>query len=272
MIDFKGIVGTTDCYNFHSHTQFCDGRAPMAEFVEAAVKAGFRHYGFSPHSPVDIESPCNMSREAVGEYLTEFNRLKEQYSGRINLYAAMEIDYIDNGWGPSNPYFDAIPLDYRIGSVHFIPAQDGEPVDIDGSFDGFRRKMASRFRDDIRYVVNKFYDQSLDMVAEGGFDIIGHFDKIGHNASLYSPGIEDETWYQIRVNELIDAILQSGAAVEINTKARKDFGRFFPHERYWKRLVDGGATILVNSDAHYPDRINASRTEALEALERVCRQ
>ncbi len=266
MIDFKEIIKATDSYNFHSHTQFCDGRASMAEFAKAAVEAGFRHYGFSPHSPISVESPCNMSRDSVSEYMSEFHRLKEEYSGRINFYAAMEIDYIDGNWGPSNPYFDTVPLDYRIGSVHFVPTQDGEPVDVDGSVDGFKRKMASKFNDDIRYVVNKFYDQSMDMLAAGGFDIIGHFDKIGHNASHYCPGIEDEPWYQARVNELIDAILQSGVAVEINTKAREKFGRFFPNERYWKRLKEGGATILVNSDAHYTERINASRAEALKAL------
>ena len=38
MIDFKKIIKNSRLYNFHSHTQFCDGHAPMEEFVEEAVK------------------------------------------------------------------------------------------------------------------------------------------------------------------------------------------------------------------------------------------
>lgn len=269
MIDFKTISATTDRYNFHSHTQFCDGRAPMADFAKAAADNGFAHYGFSPHSPIPIESPCNMNKTDVGLYLDEFARLKSLYAGRINLYLAMEIDYLGEDWGPANPYFKALPLDYSIGSVHFIPSQRGVYVDVDGHFDNFKGKMERFFDNDIRYVVNTFYDQSLAMVAEGGFDIIGHLDKIGHNASHFQPGIEDEEWYKSRVNELIDAVIASGAAVEINTKALADHHRFFPAPRYWKRLMDAGVTILINSDAHYPHLIDASRREALDLLQKI---
>ncbi len=265
-MDFNKIIESTDRYNFHSHTQFCDGRAPMEEFVAAAVDNGFLHYGFSPHSPVPIASPCNMDRDKVKEYLDEINRLREIYAGRINLYAAMEVDYLGKEWGPANSYFRSLPLDYTIGSVHFIPTQDGAMIDIDGHADRFIRYMKEYFHDDIRYVVNTFYDQSLKMVEEGGFDIIGHYDKIGHNASHYCPGIESETWYRKKIDELTDAVIESGIAVEINTKARAEHNRFFPATDHWATLKKAGVTIIVNSDAHYPDLIDASRSEALRLL------
>ena len=106
MIDFSAIISTTDRYNFHSHTQYCDGRASMEEMVKAAIDDGFEHWGFSPHSPVPIESPCNMSHDSVKSYFDEVTRLKEVYGDRISLYASMEIDYLGAEWGPSNPYFD----------------------------------------------------------------------------------------------------------------------------------------------------------------------
>lgn len=264
MIDFASIEN--DSYNFHSHTQFCDGKAPMEQFAAEAAARGFSHYGFSPHSPVPIESPCNMSESQVELYLDEVARLKCKYSGRTKFYASMEIDYLGKQWGPAHPYFHRLPLDYRIGSVHFIPSQDGTLIDIDGRFDSFRRKMSEHFHNDIRYVVNKFYDQSISMVAEGGFDIIGHFDKIGHNAAHYCQGIEDEPWYQLRVDDLIDAIIDAGLTVEINTKAWTDHHRMFPAIRHWKRLKDAGTTLIVNSDAHVPALIDASRREALDIL------
>jgi histidinol-phosphatase (PHP family) len=240
----------------------------MEEMVKAAIDDGFEHWGFSPHSPVPIESPCNMSHDSVKSYFDEVTRLKEVYGDRISLYASMEIDYLGAEWGPSNPYFDTLPLDYRIGSVHFVPSADGL-VDVDGSEATFIKKMDRYFNNDIHYVVNSFYDESIKMVEAGGFDIIGHFDKIGRNAAAFKPGIESESWYIKRVNDLIDAIVEHGPAVEINTKAWNDVRRLFPRVEYLPRLFDAGITVLVNSDAHYPDKVDAGRATGLEVLNKL---
>lgn len=267
MIDLLAAAADSPLYNFHSHTQFCDGHATMAEFAQAAVEAGFRHYGFSPHSPIPIESPCNMAWTDVPAYLAEVERLKTLYqSSSTRFYASMEIDYLGHEWGPHVDEFQRLPLDYRIGSVHFIPGQEGMLIDIDGRFESFRRKMADHFHGDIRYVVDTFFAHSLDMLEHGGFDIIGHFDKIGHNASHYQPGIEQEPWYKRHMERIIEAIAASGVIVEINTKARADHGRFFPDPAYWSTLKRAGIPMIINSDAHRPTLINASRPEALSLL------
>ena len=270
MIDFKRITSESDLYNFHSHTQYCDGRANIADFARAAVDAGFAHYGFSPHSPIHIDSPCNMSADDVATYLDEVNRIKALYADTpTRFYAAMEIDFLDNDHGPSSSYYHSIPLDYRIGSVHFIPSQDGRMIDVDGRFESFRKKMEQYFRNNIRYVVNTFIDQSISMIRLGGFDIIGHYDKIYHNAAHFLPGIEEQKWFIDRIDQLTDEVIASGLTVEINTKARTDHHRFFPHQRHWKRLKDAGVTLIVNSDAHDPEKINASRSEALSLLRSI---
>ena len=187
------IISTTRDYNFHSHTQFCDGRESMARMAGQALACGMKHYGFTPHSPIPLPSSCNMSALVVPDYVAEFQRLKELYAGRINLYLSMEIDYLGDRWGATNPYFDTIPLDYRLSSVHFVSTPDGErEVDVDGRPQNFRAKMAEHFDNDIHYVVDSFYARTLAMIEKGGFDILGHFDKIGFNASSFSPGIENE--------------------------------------------------------------------------------
>ena len=140
MFDTNRITQETDLYNLHTHTQFCDGHAPMEEFVTEAIALGFTHLGFTPHSPISVESPVNMTREQVQEYFDEMERLRRIYGDRINLYTSMEVDYVGAGDGPVSDYFQQLPLDYRIGSVHFIPAINDPNlmVDIDGKFPGFR--------------------------------------------------------------------------------------------------------------------------------------
>jgi len=263
MLDITPIVQTSR-YNLHGHTQYCDGHAEMEAFVRQAIDEHFTHYGFTPHGPTSVPSTCNMSRDDVPDFLAEVRRLREVYGDRIHIMSGMEIDYID-GFGPSDAYFQSLPLDYRIGSVHFIPsiADATVMVDIDGRFARFREKMATYFDDDIEWVVRTYFRQMTRMVEQGGFDIVGHFDKIGHNASQYRPGIDSEPWYDALVRDLFEAIMAHHYIIEINTKAWAEHGRFFPNQRYWGMLRAAQAPVVFNSDAHYPQLINAGRDEAM---------
>lgn len=267
MLDFKNIVKNSSLYTFHSHTQYCDGHATMRVMAQAAVAEHFTHYGFTPHSPIPFESPCNMSFEAVDQYLAEYRAIADDPTlSCCRFYAGMEVDYLGSTWGPAHSYFHELPLDYIIGSVHFIPSPEGEMVDIDGHFDSFSRRMDKYFRNDIEYVVDTFYRHSLDMIEAGGFDILGHFDKIGQNASYYSPGIEESGFYKSYIDRMLSAIIEHRTVVELNTKARREHGRFFPGEAILPALTEAGITIVVNSDAHRPECINASRAEALTLI------
>ena len=274
------IISTTRDYNFHSHTQFCDGRESMARMAGQALACGMKHYGFTPHSPIPLPSSCNMSALAVPDYVAEFQRLKELYAGRLNLYLSMEIDYLGDRWGATNPYFDTIPLDYRLSSVHFVSTPDGErEVDVDGRPQNFRAKMVEHFDNDIRYVVDSFYARTLAMIEKGGFDILGHFDKIGFNASSFSPGIENEPWYRRHIDNVIDAVRATDIIVEINTKAYPaPVGatpdqesvyepRLFPSPDVIRRLVSAGLPLVVNRDAHYSSRITAGRAAAFVIID-----
>lgn len=267
MINIINIANSTTRYNFHTHTQFCDGHATMEEFVVEAIAEGITDLGFTPHSPIPIESPCNMSVESVETYLNEINRLRQVYADKINIYAAMEMDYLNKAQFTDKMTAD-IPLDYRIGSVHFIPSFDNpdEYVDIDGRFEKFKVKMRTYFHDDIEAVVKSFYKQSLEMIETGGFEIVGHFDKIGYNASQFCESIDEQPWYDHLAINLFEAIMDYGYIVEINTKAWLQHNRFYPNLKYFAMLNKYNAPIIVNSDAHYPTLIDSGRAEALKLI------
>lgn len=246
----------------HSHTQFCDGRAPMETMARAAFEAGFPVWGFSPHSPICIPSPCNMKQEDVAAFLEEVDRLKTLYKGKMEILAGMEIDYLGEHWGPHIPYFQSLPLDYRIGSVHFVPTQRGEYIDCDGSTERFIRNLAEKFEGDLEYVARKFFSQVREMISLGGFDILGHLDKIATNAVAVDPSIEETEWWTEAVETIIKEAVAAGLKIEINTKAFPDKGRFFPAERWWPLLKHYGAEVLFHSDAHYPEKVSAGLEEA----------
>lgn len=252
--------------NYHSHCDFCDGHAPMEAFVQEAINKGFRAYGISSHAPFPIPNSCNMHRERMACYLGEFNRLKQIYSSQIELYIGLEIDFLDDTFNPSIDYFRELPLDYRIGSVHYIVTPDGTPIDTDGSPDRFRGYVDTFFDGDVDEAVRRFYRSSFRMIELGGFDFLGHLDKIGLNASLYRPGLDGEPWYKKLVSGYLEEIAARDLLVEVNTKAWEPRGRFFPHRDYFEQMKALGIRVVVNSDTHYPEKINSGREAALRAL------
>ena len=60
---------------------------------------------------------------------------------------------------------------------------------------------------------------------------------------------------------------RKGYIVEINTKSYLELGTFYPNERYFPVLLEKGIRVQVNSDSHYPERINNGRLQALMALQ-----
>lgn len=264
--ELSGIIRNTDRYNFHSHTEFCDGRAPMAVMAEAAAEKGFEVWGISPHSPICFDSPCNMSKEDMAAYLGKASRLKEEYEGEMKILTSLEIDYISRDFGPHIDYFQKLPLDYRLASVHFVPNQDGVWLDCDGRFERFARYLKEGYAGDLRYVVEKYFEQVIRMLELGGFEILGHFDKIAGNAAIADPQIEDNSWYEALVDNVISQAQSNGVIVEINTKSYPDKNRFFPAVRWWEKLLEAGVPLAVNSDAHYPEKTDTGRAEAFAAL------
>ena len=262
--DLKEIVAKTDAYNLHSHTQFCDGRDSMEAIADAARDAGMVYLGFTPHSPVPIKSPCNMLMKQLDEYYAETDRLREKHVGVMEVGRSLEIDYLGPDYGPHVDIMQRQPLDYRLGSVHFVPNQSGVLLDCDGRFERFAGYLKDGYGDDLRYVVEKYFEQVLMMIERGGFELLGHFDKIAGNASQAWPGLEDERWYEALIDDVVSGAASNGLVVEINTKAYAEKGRFYPAERWWNKLIEAGVAVAIDSDVHSASKIMSGRAEALE--------
>lgn len=71
------------------------------------------------------------------------------------------------------------------------------------------------------------------------------------------------------VRDYFAVIATRGYMVETNTKSYHELGTFYPEERYFPFLKELGIRVQVNSDAHYPERINNARFEGLAALKKA---
>ena len=259
--------------NYHSHCNFCDGRSYPEDFVRFAVARGFRAYGFSSHSPLPFETFWNMSRDDMDEYLAEIARLKAKYEGQIELYVGLEVDFLDRTYNASIPYFKNLPLDYRIGSIHFLPLspvlEERNMACIDGAYSEFARTVDAFFEGDIRRMVRRYFEAEMEMVEAGGIDIVGHIDKIYMNGQRY-PGFSlDAEWYRRPLLDLLDFVRERGLMIEVNTKNLVKKGETYPHRQVLGELRSRRIPVMVNSDCHYPDLVNDGRAEGFQLLEQV---
>lgn len=259
--------------NYHSHCTFCDGRSTPEDFVKFAISHGFRAYGFSSHSPLPFETFWNMSKGDMPEYLAEIDRMKQKYSDRLEIYVGLEIDYLDETYNASIPYFREMPLDYRIGSVHFLPIAypltEENMVCIDGSFNDYKAAVERQYGGAIQKLVAQYFNSTMEMVEAGGIDIVGHIDKIYMNGQKYEGFDFDADWYQTPFNDCLHLIAEKGFMVEINTKNFSKKQETYPRIDYLHRLAKLNIPVMVNSDCHYPDLVNDGRAEVFELLEKA---
>jgi len=253
--------------NYHSHCIFCDGRSSMEEFVHFAIAKGLKKYGFSSHAPLPFNTFWNMKLDDFAEYQSEFKRLKKKYQSEIELYIGLEVDYIHHFIEIHNDLYSSDTMDYLIGSIHYMDRlPSGDFWTIDGNFRDFFAGLKLLFDSEIRPAVERFYEISQCMIEKGGFDIVGHFDKIAMNASKCTDFNSSASWYKNRVGELLQLIKDKELILEVNTKSLVEKGLCFPDLMFFPLINDLQIPIVVNSDCHYPTNILDGFEPAFKAL------
>ena len=253
--------------NYHSHSTFCDGRSPMEDFVRFALAKNVKKYGFSSHAPLPFDTFWNMKLDDFLDYQSEFKRLKEKYSNVIELFLGLEVDYIHNFLEIKNDLYNTADIDYLIGSVHYMDRlSNGDFWCIDGTFDDFHSGLKILFDGDIRSAVERFFEISSMMVQKGGFDIVGHFDKVAMNASNCAGFSISDVWYRNLVGDVLYQIKNKGLILEINTKSLIDKGITYPDSQFFSLINELRIPIVLSSDCHYPTNVIQGFETTFKAL------
>jgi len=250
--------------NYHSHSLFSDGKAAPEEFIKAAIARKFPAYGYSCHSPVPFQSGWNMDADKLQEYLGEIARIRLAYKEEIEVYAGLELDYI-NGI-PHLPVraLKEMGCDYILGSVHYIDRfPDGSHFCFDGKPDAFFKGIEVIYHNDFRKAITTYYEKTRMMIDRDCPDIIGHMDKIKmhHGVSPYLN--EEEEWYMKQVEDTLDLIAEKGCIMEINSRGlyKHNPPLLYPSPWILKQAYIRKIPVMLNSDAHHPDEIDLCFTE-----------
>lgn len=256
-------------HNFHTHTAYCDGTSSPEDYVRAAMQAGLESIGFSGHAPVPFENHFAIPDiNSLQAYTIEIQELKRKYKGKINVFLALETDYIPGITLDNKRFTENFELDYIIGSVHFVKNENGDLWFIDGPDRSvWQYGLTKYFNGNIHEAVSAYYRQINMMVETQRPEVIGHFDKITmHNHGDYFG--EEEPWYSRLVKETLEIVKDNGGIVEVNTRGlyKKRSDSLFPGQKILEEMKTMDIPVTISSDAHKPEEVSLLFDEAAKTL------
>ena len=238
--------------DYHIHTIWSDGRSAPEEYVNYAVNEGLFEIGFSEHLTLfrDPED-WNMKLENIDPYLKSIRELAEA-SPQIIIRTGFEVDFFPGKEKEIREFTDSLPLDYMIGSVHFM----GEKT-VDNGPEFYEGK-------DFDKLFPEYFEIVISAVESEIFDIIGHCDLI--RIFGYKTTFDTEKYYR----KLAKTMKRHNVTFEVNTNGRnRPLADFYPDRKYLHIFREESVPVCVNSDAHMPIRIGQYFEEAYELLRYV---
>ncbi len=241
--------------NYHTHTNFCDGKNTPEDVVKEAIERGFDIIGFSAHAYTPTDSLWCLKKEREEEYAKEIMRLKEAYKDKIKIMAGLELDYyseVDTSW-----------CDFTIGSVHYV-YKNGKYYGIDSSPELFQKIIDEAFGGDVYAFVEEYYRLVGDVYNKTKCDIIGHFDlitKFNENGEFFDT---ENPRYKEAVRSALAKLLPENIPFEVNTGAISRGYRTepYPAKDILELIAKENGSVIINSDSHQKETIDFYFDEA----------
>lgn len=245
--------------DYHTHHYRCGhATGQMDDYVEAAIALGLDEIGLSDHAPIyhfeDDPYPRPQGAMAQSElpaYINDMQRVRERFAGRISIRLGVESDYI-LGWDEHyRRLWQSQPLDYVIGSIHWLD-----------KWSIFERTLPAG--QDAAQVYADYLYTTQAAALSGAFDVIGHLDCLKTAGHIPEPALTP------LFDETARVLAESGVAIELNTSGwRKPFNECFPRAELLARCCYYGVPVTLGSDAHTPGDVAYRFSDAIALLQDV---
>jgi len=255
----------------HNHTIFCDGKDDIETMCRAAFEKKLCALGFSAHAPITkktgIGSDWNLKDDKFEEYVEQVLAAKKRWRGKLEVLLGFEIDYIKGLRSALDSDITEVNPDYLIGSVHYlIPENGAKPFTVDGPQEEFSQGLNEGFGGDAQALMNSYYDAVAEMIALGGFEILGHADLIKKNCfgkNLWPKEVEI-----CRQKEIALAVGKAGIITEANTGGinRKKINEIYPSETFLRFFNENNVPVIITADAHCAPDIKGNYDTAVQTL------
>ncbi len=237
--------------DYHTHTNFSDGISPHYSYLSQAHYSCIDELGFSDHFSI-LDSHWSVRNDEIIEMHERIEAIKHMENLPVQVRFGAEIDYIPGKEKKIRQLIRTLPLDYVIGSIHFLGSWnfDTDPMSFEG-----------RNIDDLYDI---YFTTVRKAILSGLYDIIGHIDlikKFGHY-----PSTDPSHWHK----KIIRSLKQMNSVVEVNTNGlNKPCREMYPEEKFLEACFHANIPVTLGSDAHQANQIGQYFPKAKEILKRI---
>ncbi|WP_234340305.1 histidinol-phosphatase HisJ [Gorillibacterium timonense] len=265
------MMNTELKWNGHTHTDFCrhGSSAPMEDYIETAMKHGFKRYTLSEHPPLPVgwipDEPLMrelaMEEHELPAYLDAATGVKQRFADRLEILVGLELDYLEGRTGYSEGILEQTEgrLEDLLVSVHYLRGRGGMRC-IDFTPADFRENLLSYYGS-IEAVVDAYYDQveqALEWAASlPGQKRLGHINLIRKFQNAL-PEMDNEQVKE-RLSRVVPLLQRTGLGLDINTAGLRvpTCGEVYVPVWLIEKCMASGIPCVFGSDAHKPEDVAA---------------
>ncbi len=237
--------------DYHSHSIYSDGKNTYNETLNQAIKKNLKEFGFSDHLCIYYPDWA-IRKENFPKLISEINEIKNRKNLSLEVKFGLEVDYIEDREEEIQNCLDLFPLDYVIGSVHYVGNWN-----FDTKANGYQSK-------DIDQFYAEYYRLIQKAARSGLFDIMGHIDVA--KKFNYFPGFDLNPIYE----QTAKVFSESDVVIELNTSGKdRPCKEFYPSDRFLQHCYDHNVPVTLGSDAHHVNDVARYFPEVLEKLKLI---
>jgi histidinol-phosphatase (PHP family) len=248
-------------YHVHeSHSRDAPG-ATLSAIIQAAEERGISEIALTSHlivSGPDVYLGVQM--EELDDYFEGIWKAQEDTG--VVLRAGLEIDYFPGEEKRLERIIDEHPLDFSLGSTHYVNGVDvGSRLQAGGFFVGRPLQEAA----------DEYFTVWKKAAESGLFDVLAHPDywRKFLNTARSEPAAFEE--YGSVYLEALRVLADEGVGFEVNTSSTKvGLTDFYPVQGFLRAACKVGVkTVTVGSDSHTPSTLGHLLDEAAANLRRA---
>jgi len=246
-------------YHVHESHSSDAPSATVERYCRMAERRGIDEIAFTTHLIIvgpDVDVGVTPSQ--IPDYLEEIQGARD--STTVELRAGLEVDYFPEEEAQLGRILDEHPLDFVLGSLHYIRGYDI----------GTRRGSVDFFGGrPLEEALDVYFTGFQEAVESGLFDAMAHPDYFRKHIRLTHE--EPVTWerYGTTVYEAIDSMKSSGVGFEVNSSGwRYGVEGVYPVDGFLRAVRDAGVEkVTVGSDSHSVDGLGVNTLMAVQRLE-----
>jgi histidinol-phosphatase (PHP family) len=268
--------------DWHTHNELCrHAVGTIEDYIKKAIELNLDLIGISDHFPYEYlrnstvlidEVPYQeyaMRLSEVELYFSTIEKLKRNYSDKIQIRIAFEIDYFRSQEELLKTHFKnrIKDLDYILGSVHILHGKSRL-----FAFDDRRFLKMYKEYDNIDKIYLKYYSKLQNMISskDFDFDVLSHFDL----PKKYNKRVINKDLVMNEAIRTLEYVKRKDLVIEVNTGGlRKEIKEQYPCLEIIRNAHELDIPFILGSDAHHPDDLGYKFNKMIKLLREIgCNQ